>query len=142
MKEFFAALGLGWGTLLIVWWMRYGPIGPWLHSLWTARRSAGETAGVPEDFDTQPRTSEREPHDPPEENPGLLPPGRRTQLCGCPIGEVLPTCPCGPGEVAEMQHEVLDDEESNDTAADFVLWANEIEEQVRKYVRRMGRWSQ
>lgn len=41
-------------------------------------------------------------------------------------------------------HEALDGEESNETAADFLLWADEIAQDARiaKHLRRMERWSQ
>lgn len=48
------------GTAGVVWWVRYYG-GPWGLSMWKTRRHAGETAEIPEEHDTQPRTSEREP---------------------------------------------------------------------------------
>ena len=42
-----------------------------------------------------------------------------------------------------LTHEKRDDEESNEAAADFVLWTFECDadEGIRKYARRMDRWS-
>lgn len=49
MNELLLAASAAAGTGLIVWWLRKGPVGPWLHSVWTSRGK------VPEDFDTQSR---------------------------------------------------------------------------------------
>jgi hypothetical protein len=42
-----------------------------------------------------------------------------------------------------ITHEQRDDDESSETAADFVLWTFECDdvERIRKYVRRMEKWS-
>ena len=56
-----------------------------------------------------------------------------------PVDAQLDTNPVEP----LLTHGVRDEEESNETAADFVLWANELDGDpgIRKYSRRMDRWS-
>lgn len=76
-------------------------------------RSRGESAEVPEDFDTQPRTSDRDEWD------------------------------SHTADAVLLTHEKRDDDEDNNTAADFLLWDAEVGERsgVHKYMRRMDRWS-
>lgn len=100
---FFAAFG----TAVVVWWVRYYG-GPWIGSLWMAR------ARVPEEFDTQPRTSER---DDPEALAAIVP--EPDPVDEHAVAAIL------------LTHEALDEEESNEAAADFVLWEFEIEERAR-----------
>lgn len=99
-------------TLALLWWMRKVPTPTrWLLSLWSSR---GEIAEVPEDFDTQPRTSDRDEWD------------------------------SHTADAVLLTHEKRDDEENDKTAADFLLWDAEVGERsgVHKYMRRMDRWSQ
>src|SRR5688572_27015875 len=54
------------GVLLVAYFIAVKGVFPATRALdvwWKARRSAGEIAGVPEEFDTQPRTSERDESD-------------------------------------------------------------------------------
>jgi hypothetical protein len=87
--SWFPAAAVACSVVGIVWWLRYGPVGPWLHAPWTAR------GRVPEECDDA--------------------------YCTDPVDEQLETAP--------VDH--------------FAAWESECneDERIRKYARRMDKWS-
>lgn len=137
MGEWLMAASASCGTVLIIWVLRYGSKSM-LAGLAGLFRLRGEAELV---IDEMACGCDR----------GPVYRCRKCWAARCPehylphdCGRESPEWDRDVDDAVQLTHERRDDEESNDTAADFLLWSAELAELpgVHKYRRRMDRWSQ